>query len=80
MLAYADVTPICNRHGIPPRFRRDFLALANEGEITRPSFGRRLRACLNFQAVTQEIMELLSRPLLHLFERNVRFQSLEVPL
>jgi hypothetical protein len=70
-----EMDAIGTRHGIHPRYRREFLKLANEGRIDDRQFGTRLHTCLNYKAACRELMEILSQPTKHLFEFR-QFQSL----
>ncbi len=72
-----EMDAIGARHGIHPRYRREFLKLANEGCIDDKQFSTRLNTCLNYKAAYRELMELLSRHTQHLFQYR-QFQSLEV--
>ncbi|MGA2059103.1 MAG: hypothetical protein ABSG67_01380 [Thermoguttaceae bacterium] len=64
------------RHGIHPRYRREFMKLANEGRIDDRQFSTRLHACLNYKAACRDLMELLAQPTQHLFDYR-QFQSVE---
>jgi hypothetical protein len=69
-----EMDAIGARHGIHPRYRAEFLKLANKGRIDDRRFGTRLHTCLNYQAACREVMELLSQPVRPLFEHH-QFQS-----
>ena len=73
-----EMDAIGARHGIHPRYRREFLKLANDGCLDNDRFGARLHTCLNYQAACQELMELMSQSVRHLFEYR-QFQSVEAP-
>ncbi len=71
-----EMDAIGTRHGIHPRYRKEFLKLANKGRIDNNQFGTRLHTCLNYRAACRELMELLSEPVHHLFQYR-QFQSVE---
>lgn len=73
-----EMDAIGARHGIHPRYRTEFLKLANEGRIDNEQFSTRLHTCLNYDAAYRELLELLSRPIRHLFEYR-KFQPVEAP-
>jgi hypothetical protein len=47
------------KHGIHPRYRVEFLKLANESVIDNKTFGTRLCTCKNYQQMFNDLMQLL---------------------
>jgi len=59
-LTKATMDEIGRKHRIHPRYRREFLKLANRGILDNDEFGRRLFARRNYKHAEADIMRLLS--------------------
>jgi hypothetical protein len=57
----AQMDVIGREHGIHPRYRREFLKLANKGRIDNDEFGDRLYACQNYQRACASMMHFMAR-------------------
>lgn len=55
-----EMDVIGTRHSIHPRYRMEFLKLANEGRIDNDEFGRRLHTSRNYAKAGRDLMQLLS--------------------
>lgn len=71
-----EITSICNRHGIPAKYRIHFFNLVNEGHASLPGFGRMTRRVPKFRACLEEMLDVLSEPFKKLFEPT-HFESME---
>ena len=63
MLTKKEMDAIGKEYGIHPRYRKEFLKLANEGKIDNDDFGSRLTSCQNYKRACVAVMELMSREL-----------------
>ena len=56
ILSKAQMDVIGREHGIHPRYRKEFLKLANDGKLDNDQFGVRLHACKNYRDACAAVM------------------------
>jgi hypothetical protein len=59
MLTQEQIDSVGIKHEIHPRYRSEFLKLANKAVIDNRRFSTRLCTCKNYQDAFNDIMELL---------------------
>lgn len=70
-----QIVSICDRHGIPAKYRIHFFNLVNHGRSTLPGFGVMTRQKRKFRACLEEMLDVLSEPFKKLFEPT-HFESM----
>ena len=63
-----NLTEVCKRHGIHPKFRPEFEALVLHGKRPGVELLTRLECVANYKAALDEVLDHLSEPYAHLFE------------
>lgn len=59
-LSKKQMDVIGREHGIHPRYRKEFLKLANKGRLDNEEFGDRLYACKNYKKACAAVMHTLA--------------------
>jgi hypothetical protein len=58
ILSKEQMDVIGRERGIHPRYRKEFLKLANDGRLDNREFGDRLHACKNYRAACADVMRV----------------------
>jgi hypothetical protein len=72
-----NLNEVCERHGIHPKFRREFFALVREGKRPGAEMLTRLECVDNYKAALDEVLADLSKPYAHLFEPSAGKATVE---